>query len=1275
MRRKSFIIILSVCIISSALSALSYGSDRLRHRFFEGNLSVSPVPLVGQQATISLELTAIAGECESATIQFRTPAGIALLGDSMFADQYLARGSSRRYHTNIMVLEAGSYALQATVYFQFQGPRPSRRAEHFFIYLLAGKTHSQAQLRVNSSLPLTKRKAQRWLSQMLAPSAVAGTAAGGTVSISGYISYYDDNLSMEVPIRRVAVELLEVDTQSSQKIDSVFTDDDGFYSFVNISNVDPEDGTGRDIRLRISFGNSVLKITNADGVIYSISEAVSTMYNVPDGQISNDYSLDSRDQHRGLGHIFNCVMDAHDFLQDRANWSRARITVKWPCGEWSKYGYSFNRLLGAIIKEYIQLPAGKQWNRETILHEYGHAVMTGLYRYREDYLPPMSYQGAHYIYTVSDPGFAMREGWAEFFAALVDDDAYNVTAYSNADTPNIESNSWWTGSGDGSGSNTRGEMVEGTVASILWDTADTNRSQDGWPGVDDDGMDGIFGELWSLMKSHRPCSILEFWDHWIEDGHGQTQSLYSVYRSHSVDVTLPLGVEPVNNPPELVSIGDKHVNENTPLQFTITATDVDPGDILTYEVVETVESVEALKPLKSLKPLKPLKSLKSSKSSKSLKSSETWNDFNDFNDFSDLADLANFSTVPSGASWDPETQQFHWTPDYEAVTTAEGSRSYSVTFKVTDGQGASDQETITITVDNVNRPPEAHDLAVTPASPLATNDLTCSYAYNDADGDTEDASQIRWYRDGDLQESHNDRKIVSWTDTEKGQQWHFTVKPHDGASFGEVQTSDPVTTGNTPPVAHADGPYDGETRAGITFDGSSSYDADGDTLTYSWDLGDNSTGTSMNPTHVYADGGTYTVTLTVNDGTIDSTRSITEIYIRDAASLVQTIDLAVGWNLISLYAQPLDTSVDAALSSIWGKYDSIWTYSAASLGGWHWDLPNEPLSSNLSEVESGTGYWIAISQSCSLIIQGTRTPTAILLSEGWNMVGYSSQEPRGIQDCMSSIEGMYASVWEYDPELGWRWYLSTVPQASNLTSMRPGFGYWIDAAVDCTWDINGSALAAPSSTSVAGRRYVPSQKPEVPYIIWGNVEVDGTKMTGTERHAPVVLLKMGDKVVSSFRLGETGQHRGSYVLDVPAGINNSAQAEVYVQMDGAEVKTALAPPGRPGQVMRFDLSVKLRPGVSQLHQNFPNPFNPETWIPYQLRENTHVEVGIYTTAGQLVRTLNLGHKPAGFYVDKQKAAYWDGRNEAGERVSSGIYFYTIQAGDFFIATKKMVIAK
>ena len=98
------------------------------------------------------------------------------------------------------------------------------------------------------------------------------------------------------------------------------------------------------------------------------------------------------------------------------------------------------------------------------------------------------------------------------------------------------------------------------------------------------------------------------------------------------------------------------------------------------------------------------------------------------------------------------------------------------------------------------------------------------------------------------------------------------------------------------------------------------------------------------------------------------------------------------------------------------------------------------------------------------------------------------------------------------------------------------------------------------------------------------------------------------------------------------------------------------------------------PEKTVLLHNYPNPFNPETWIPYHLTEPAEVMISIYAVDGRLVRTLALGHQAAGYYQNKSRAAHWDGRNNVGERVASGIYFYTITAGDF-AATKKMLIMK
>ena len=98
------------------------------------------------------------------------------------------------------------------------------------------------------------------------------------------------------------------------------------------------------------------------------------------------------------------------------------------------------------------------------------------------------------------------------------------------------------------------------------------------------------------------------------------------------------------------------------------------------------------------------------------------------------------------------------------------------------------------------------------------------------------------------------------------------------------------------------------------------------------------------------------------------------------------------------------------------------------------------------------------------------------------------------------------------------------------------------------------------------------------------------------------------------------------------------------------------------------------PTETRLLANYPNPFNPETWIPYELAKPAEVTLRVYSANGTLVWTLALGHQPPGIYHSRSRAAYWNGRNEQGERVASGVYFYTLSAGEF-TATRKMLIRK
>ena len=130
-----------------------------------------------------------------------------------------------------------------------------------------------------------------------------------------------------------------------------------------------------------------------------------------------------------------------------------------------------------------------------------------------------------------------------------------------------------------------------------------------------------------------------------------------------------------------------------------------------------------------------------------------------------------------------------------------------------------------------------------------------------------------------------------------------------------------------------------------------------------------------------------------------------------------------------------------------------------------------------------------------------------------------------------------------------------------------------------------------------------------------------------------------------------------------------------------EVRDAIM---KRGIMMLEQLLIALTPKEAELLANYPNPFNPETWIPYRLAEDAFVTLTIYDSKGRVVRTLEVGHRIASAYESRSRAIYWDGRNPVGERVASGVYFYHLSADrsgrsvphrSDFSATRKMLILK
>ena len=170
----------------------------------------------------------------------------------------------------------------------------------------------------------------------------------------------------------------------------------------------------------------------------------------------------------------------------------------------------------------------------------------------------------------------------------------------------------------------------------------------------------------------------------------------------------------------------------------------------------------------------------------------------------------------------------------------------------------------------------------------------------------------------------------------------------------------------------------------------------------------------------------------------------------------------------------------------------------------------------------------------------------------------------------------------------------------------------------------------------------------------------------------------GDGTVNVFDLVEIIANRDPGAAGAPTlfGMKMSAAQidSLQEQIDLLIATNDRSPAAMRTLIYLQQLLVTARPEKTLLLANYPNPFNPETWIPYELATDTNVKVTIYNTQGVVIRSLQLGHQSAGYYMGRDRAAYWDGRNALGEQVASGLYFYQLET-DAMSLMRKMVILK
>ena len=241
-------------------------------------------------------------------------------------------------------------------------------------------------------------------------------------------------------------------------------------------------------------------------------------------------------------------------------------------------------------------------------------------------------------------------------------------------------------------------------------------------------------------------------------------------------------------------------------------------------------------------------------------------------------------------------------------------------------------------------------------------------------------------------------------------------------------------------------------------------------------------------------------------------------------------------------------------------------------------------------------------------------------------------------------------------------------QEAKLTADKPqeGAGFGFSVALD----VNRALVGAPATNTKAndnsGAAYA-FLKVGVDWVLQARVI--------PEQGPAEVGLAGGDNMGSAVAIdGEFGRKQNLAAIGVQWD-NQEGGADagsVYI-FDTGDVKGLNIP---LWVEPRGDLALTIFGDIKRtaLLQNFPNPFNPETWIPYTLADDSAVNIRIYDVEGKLVRRLDVGQQRAGRYLNREGAAYWDGKDQLGESVSSGVYFYTLEA-DAFSKTRRMVILK
>ena len=428
--------------------------------------------------------------------------------------------------------------------------------------------------------------------------------------------------------------------------------------------------------------------------------------------------------------------------------------------------------------------------------------------------------------------------------------------------------------------------------------------------------------------------------------------------------------------------------------------------------------------------------------------------------------------------------------------------------------------------------------------------------------------------------------------------------------------------------------------------------------------------TGMHPISINneARSGEQSITITATDAAGNSSDATATVTLQNSISFTSTLPAGISLFHVPLAEEGLDTVGDLR-TKLGANVNLLITYDGST-----WNSRSSDVA-----ITGSLGILVSMSAETTVTFEGQPwADTIVTLAAGSNLIGLPVNDARVTN--ASDISGLFAAgtVSSVIFASGGSF---TVATATDDAAVAGDAAYLVIAAAAGSatltgdgWS-NGAAGAAP--IALVGYT-VDNQTPAL--NVHGSV-VD--EITGLVKEGFRVKVKnLSTKSALSHITDEAADGYDMTFVDLADSYAARVGDVLEITADSPDPLIGVQPVRhivtvddvKNSTIQLEELIAYEIPAETELLRNYPNPFNPETWIPYHLAEDADVSLTIYDVNGALVRDIDVGHQTAAKYDTRSKAIYWDGRNQFGEQVASGIYFYSLSAGDFS-ATRKMVILK